>query len=127
MPCRHCAFSTTARQPKPTALGYRTLRCAACRRRFKERPGSPFSFTESPTDRVLLVVLGRRRDKLSRRDLAEMVRKRGFVFTQEAVHQWQESLTLLPMEWRCQQWSLYAIAQSRLTTPLNPQCPALIQ
>ena len=57
MPCRHCASLATARQPKTTALGYQTFRCAVCRRSFNERTGTPFNFLEYPTDIVLLVVL----------------------------------------------------------------------
>ncbi len=56
MPCPHCASPTTARQPKTTALGYQTFRCAACRRSFNERTGTPFKFLEYPTDIVLLKV-----------------------------------------------------------------------
>ena len=61
MPCPHCASPATARQPKTTALGYQTFRCAACRRSFNERTGRPFHFLEYPPDIVLLFVLSRRR------------------------------------------------------------------
>ena len=87
MPCPHCASPATVRQPKITALGYQTFRCAACRRRFNERTGSPFNFLEYPTDIVLLVVLWRLRYKLSLRNLAEMFLERGFEFTHEAVRE----------------------------------------
>ena len=90
MPCPHCASPTTARQPKTTALGYQTFRCPACRRAFDERTSTPFNFLEYPTDVVLLVVLWRLRSKLSLRDLAEMFLEQGFVFTQEAMHAWEE-------------------------------------
>ena len=85
MPCPHCASPRTARRSKTTALGYQTFRCAACRRTFNERSGTPFNFLEYPTDIVLLVVLWRLRYKLSLRDLAEMLLERGFIFTHEAV------------------------------------------
>ena len=55
--CPHCASPATVRQPKTTALGYQTFRCAACRCTFNERTGTPFNFLEYPTDIVLLVVL----------------------------------------------------------------------
>jgi len=42
-----------------------------------------------PTDIVLLVVLWRLRYKLSLRDLAEMFLERGFVFSHEAVRDWE--------------------------------------
>ena len=90
MPCPHCASPTTTRQPKTTALGYQTFRCAACRRSFNERTSTPFNFLEYPTDIVLLVVLWRLRYKLSLRDLAEMFLERDFVFTHEAVREWEE-------------------------------------
>jgi putative transposase len=90
MPCPHCASPTTTRQHKTTALGYQTFRCSACRRTFNERSGTPFNFLEYPTDVVLLVVLWRLRYKLSLRDLAEMFLERGFVFTHEAVREWEE-------------------------------------
>ena len=57
MPCPHCASPTTARQSKTTALGYQTFRCAACRRSFSERVGTPFTFLDYPKDLVLLVAL----------------------------------------------------------------------
>ena len=40
-------------------------------------------------DIVLLVVLWRLRYKLSLRDLAEMFLERGFMFTHEAVREWE--------------------------------------
>ncbi len=49
----------------------------------------PFNYLEYPTDIVLLVVLWRLRYKLSLRDLAEMFLERGFVFTHEAVRDWE--------------------------------------
>ena len=95
MPGPHCASSRTACQPKTTALGYQTFRCPAYRRCFNERTGTPFNFLEYPTDIVLLVVLRRLRYKLSLRDLAEMFLERGFVFTHEAVWEWEEHFTPL--------------------------------
>jgi putative transposase len=90
MRCPQCASLTTTRQPKTTALGYQTFRCAACRRTFNERTGKPFNFLAYPTDIVLLVVLWRLRYKLRLRDLAEMFLEQGFVFTHEAVREWEE-------------------------------------
>ena len=101
MPCPHCASPTTTRQHRMTALGYRTFRCVACRRRFNERTGTPFNFLEYPTDIVLLVVLWRLRYKLSLRDLAEMFLERGFVFTHEAVREWEERFAPLLTERLC--------------------------
>jgi putative transposase len=98
MPRAYCASPATVRQPRSTALGYPTFRCAACRRSFNERTGTPFNFLEYPTDIVLLVVLWRLRYKLSLRDLAEMFLERGFVFTHEAVREWEERFAPLLTE-----------------------------
>ncbi len=89
MNCPHCASTATKQQTKHTSLGYRMFRCSDCKRTFNERTGTPFNFLEYPTDLVLLVVLWRLRYKLSLRDLAEMFLERGFVFTHEAVRDWE--------------------------------------
>ncbi len=89
MNCPHCASIATKQHTKQTSLGYRTFRCSDCKRTFNERTGTPFNFLEYPTDLVLLVVLWRLRYKLSLRDLAEMSLVRGFVFTHEAVRDWE--------------------------------------
>jgi transposase-like protein len=49
--------------------------------------------TQYPSDAIALVVLWRLRYKLSLRDLAEMFLIRGFVFTYEAVRDWEAKLT----------------------------------
>ena len=88
MPCPHCA-AATVEQRRRTALGYRTFHCLACGRVFNERTGTAFNHLQYPTDLVLLVVLWRLRYKLSLRDLAEMSLARGFVFSHEAVRDWE--------------------------------------
>jgi transposase-like protein len=45
--------------------------------------------TQYPSDVIALVVLWRLRYKLSLRDLADMFLIRGFVFTYEAVRDWE--------------------------------------
>jgi transposase-like protein len=89
MCCPTCASTTTREQPQRTALGYRTFRCTAWRCRFNERTGTPFNFLEYPTDVVLLVVRWHLQYTLSLRDLAQMLLERGFVFTHEAVREWE--------------------------------------
>jgi transposase-like protein len=89
MACPHCEAASTTEQAQRTALGYRKFRCRGCKRLFNERSGTPFNFLEYPTDIVLLVVVWRVRYKLSLRDLAEMFLTRGFVFTHEAVRDWE--------------------------------------
>ncbi len=54
-----------------------------------EHTGTPFNHLQYPTDLVLLVALWRLRYKRSLRDLAEMFRARGFVFSHEAVREWE--------------------------------------
>ncbi len=89
MSCPPCAATATTVQSRRTALGYRTFRCGRCRRTFNERTGSPYTHLQYPTDLVLLVVLWRLRYKLSLRDLAAMFLERGFVFSHEAVRDWE--------------------------------------
>lgn len=83
--CPYCKSDKTRELTGKTSLAYRTFRCAACRRKFNERTGTPFNFIEFPTDIVLLVVLWRLRYKLSLRDLAEMFLVRGFEFIKETL------------------------------------------
>ena len=98
MPCPHFRSPKTTRQHKITALSYQTFRCAACRRSFNERTGTPFNFLEYPTDIVLLVVPCRLRYRLSLRDLAGMFLEQGFVFMHEAVREGKERLATLLTE-----------------------------
>jgi putative transposase len=64
--------------------------------RYNERTGTPLN--RVPTDIVFLVVFWRLRYKLSLRDLAEMFLIRGFVFTHEAVRDWEAKLAPLLAE-----------------------------
>src|SRR5919109_5688830 len=89
MNCPHCSSPDTKRLARATRLGYQLFHCRHCQRKFNERSGTPFNFLEYPTDIVLLVVLWRLRYKLSLRDLAEMFLERSFVFTHEAVRDWE--------------------------------------
>lgn len=89
MPCPHCTAAETTEQPRRTALGYRTFHCGRCRRAFNERTGTPYNHLQYPTDLVLLVVVWRLRYKLSLRNLAEMFLTRGFVFSHQAVRDWE--------------------------------------
>jgi putative transposase len=89
MLCPYCTSATTRIPAARTQLGYRTFRCLICRRTQGERTGTPFNHLTFPTDIVLQVVLWRLRYKLSFRDLAEMFLERGFVFTPEAVREWE--------------------------------------
>lgn len=89
MNCPHGTSSATKERRKKTTLGYRTFCCSACKQLCNERTGTLFNVLEYPTDVVLLVVLWRLRYQLSLRDVAEMFLVRGFVFTHEAVSDWE--------------------------------------
>jgi len=98
MNCPYCATSITRKRAKKTELGYATFFCSACHRTFNERTNTPFNYLEFPTDIVLLAVLWRLRYKLSLRDVAEMFLERGFVFTHEAVRDWERRFAPLMTE-----------------------------
>ena len=89
MLCPHCAATAAAEQPKRTVLGYRTFRCPQGRRTCNERTGTPFNHRQVPTDIVLLVVRWRLHDTLRLRDRTELFLDRGFVFSHEAVREWE--------------------------------------
>jgi putative transposase len=63
------------------------------RQAVKQRSASVLNRTQYPSDVIALVVLWRLRRKLSLRDLAEMFLTRGFVFSYEAVRDWEAKLT----------------------------------
>jgi transposase-like protein len=92
MRCPACNSKATTERSERTELGYRRFRCRDCRRGFNERSGTVFNRLQYPTDVVCLVVLWRLRYTLSLRDLVEMFALRGFVFTHEAVREWEEKL-----------------------------------
>ncbi|HEY4384154.1 MAG TPA: IS6 family transposase [Ktedonobacteraceae bacterium] len=89
MNCPYCAGTMARKRAKKTKLGYTTFFCSQCRHTFNERTGTPFNYLEFPTDIVLLAVIWRLRYKLSLRDVAEMFLERGFVFTHEAIRDWE--------------------------------------
>ncbi len=43
MSCPHCAATVTTALSRRTTLGYRMVRCRACRRTYNERTGTPFN------------------------------------------------------------------------------------
>ena len=89
MNCPHCAATTSHSASEENQTGLCDVFCLHCRGTFNERTGTPFNHLEFPTDIVLLVVFWRLRYKLSLRDVAEMFLARGFVFTHEAVRDWE--------------------------------------
>jgi putative transposase len=93
MRCPKCRSTAVKERPERTAQGYRRFRCLECTKQFNERSGGLLNRTQYPSDVIALVVLWRLRYKLSLRDLAEMFLIRGFVFTYEAVRDWEAKLT----------------------------------
>src|SRR6266567_2558590 len=98
MNCPYCLSATTKEQNKKTTLGYRTFRCSACQRLFNERSGIPSTFWNIPLISCSSSCVFRLRYKLSLRDLAEMFLERGFVFTHEAVRDWEARFAPLMAE-----------------------------
>src|SRR5918998_692987 len=95
MDCVACGSPAAAEQPERTARGYRRFRCRECGKRYNERGGGLLNHTQYPSDIIALVVLWRLRYRLTLRDLAEMFLQRGFVFSHEAVRDWEAKLTPL--------------------------------
>jgi len=93
MRCPECQSTAVRERPERTAQGYRRFRCLDCTKQFNERSTGLLNRTQYPSDVIALVVLWRLRYKLSLRDLAEMFLIRGFVFSYEAVRDWEAKLT----------------------------------
>ena len=92
MRCPVCGSTAIRERPERTAQGYRRFRCR-CRKQFSERSDGVLNKAQYPSDVIALVVCWRLRYKLSLRDLAEMFLTRGFIFTYEAVREWEAKLT----------------------------------
>src|SRR5215475_3144080 len=92
MRCPACGSRSIRERPERTTQGYRRFRCR-CGKQFNERSAGALNKAQYPSDVIALVVLWRLRYKLSLRDLAEMFLTRGFVFTYEAVREWEAKLT----------------------------------
>jgi transposase-like protein len=92
MRCPVCRSTAVRERPERTTQGYRRFRCG-CGKQFNERSAGSLNRTQYLSDVIALVVLWRLRYKLSLRDLAEMFLVRGFVFSHEAVRDWEAKLT----------------------------------
>jgi putative transposase len=92
MRCPACGSRSIRERPERTKQGYRRFRCR-CGKQFNERSADVLNKAQYPSDVIALVVLWRLRYKLSLRDLAEMFLTRGFIFTYEAVREWEAKLT----------------------------------
>jgi len=93
MRCPSCLSTSIEERSERTAQGYRRFRGLDCAKQFNERSTGLPNRTQYPSDVIALVVLWRLRYKLSLRDLAEMFLIRGFVFSCEAVRDWEAKLT----------------------------------
>ena len=93
MDCVECGSAAVSERNERTVQGYRRFRCRACGKQFNERSGGILNRTQYPSDVIALVVLWRLCYKLSLRDLPEMFLIRGFVFSREAVRDWEAKLT----------------------------------
>jgi putative transposase len=92
MECICCGSAAVTERPERTAHGYRRFRCRACGKQFNERSGGLLNRAQYPSDVIALVVLWRLRYRLTLRDLSEMFLLRGFVFSHEAVREWEAKL-----------------------------------
>jgi putative transposase len=93
MRCSVCGSAAISERPERTTQGYRRYRCGTCSKQFNERSVGVLNRAQYPSDVIALVVLWRLRYKLSLRDLAEMFLTRGFIFSYEAVRDWEAKLT----------------------------------
>src|SRR6202012_3817163 len=93
MRCPACRSTAIRHRSERTAQGYRRFAGGTCGKQFNERSAGLLNRAQYPSDVIALVVLWRLRYKLSLRDLAEMFLIRGFVFTYDAVREWEAKLT----------------------------------
>src|ERR1700737_161761 len=93
MRCPACRSTAVRHRSERTAQGYRRFRCGNCGKQFNERSTGLLNRAQYPSDVIALVVLWRLRYKLSLRDLAEMFLDRGFIFSYEAVRDWEAQIT----------------------------------
>ena len=91
--CSVCGSAAISERPERTTQGYRRYRCGTCGKQFNERSVGVLNRAQYPSDVIALVVFWRLRYKLSLRDLAEMFLTRGFIFSYEAVRDWEAKLT----------------------------------
>src|ERR1700722_646084 len=93
MRCSVCGSAAISERPERTTQGYRRYRCGNCGKQFNERSVGVLNRVQYPSDVIALMVFWRLRYKLNLRDLAEMFLTRGFIFSYEAVRDWEAKLT----------------------------------
>jgi putative transposase len=105
MDCVCCGSAAATERLERTAQGDRRFRCRDCGKQFNERSAGLLNRTQYPSDVIALVVLWRLRSRLTLRDLSEMFLPRGFVFSHEAVREWEAKLApILAGELRQRRW-----------------------
>ena len=82
-------------EPPHPPLSDHMFRCRSCRQTCNERTCTPINYPLAPTDVAVLVAPGYMQDKLSLRNVAEMLLTRGFSFTHETEWAWEERLAPL--------------------------------
>jgi hypothetical protein len=73
-----CGSTSVMERPELTARGDRRFRCRECGKQFNERSGGAPTRTCLPSDIIAFVVCCRLRDRLTLRDLSEILLLRGF-------------------------------------------------
>jgi hypothetical protein len=86
-----CGSAAISERPERTTQGYRRYRRGTCGKQFNERSVGVLDRAQYPSDVIALVVFWRLHYKLSLRALAEMFLTRGFIFSYEAVRDWEAS------------------------------------
>ena len=92
MNCVCCGSAAVTERREVTARGYRRFRCRACGRQFNGRSGGVLNRTCLPSDVIAFVVFCRLRDRLTLRDLSEIIALRGIEVSHEAVPDWETKL-----------------------------------
>ena len=83
--CARCGSSEISRRGRRTALGYRTFGCEPAGASSTSAQACRSTISSIRPDVVLLAVMWRLRYRLSFRDVAELLLKRGFEVTHETV------------------------------------------
>jgi putative transposase len=92
MDCLECGSTSVMERRELTVRGDRRFRCRECGKQFNERGGGAPTRTCLPSDIIAFVVCCRLRDRLTLRDLSEILLLRGFEVSHEAVRDWAAKL-----------------------------------
>jgi transposase-like protein len=81
MNCVGCGSTRVTERREVTVQGYERFRCRDCGRHFNERSDGVLNRTSFPSDIISFVVFCRLRDRLTLRDLSEILLLRGLIVT----------------------------------------------